>query len=155
MEWLASNLAYLLIFIGLALLAIEVAVLGFSVMILFFIGLGCLITGILIFAGLMPSTLVSSLTGVAVLSLLSAVGLWKPLKKMQDEVIKTDVKGDLIGYSFVLESDISPREHGLHKYSGIEWKVKSEDTISAGTEVEVVKTDVGEFKVISKEKIPG
>ncbi|NNE37814.1 MAG: NfeD family protein, partial [Gammaproteobacteria bacterium] len=53
-------------------------------------------------------------------------------------------------YSFVLETDISPREHGNHKYSGIEWKVKSDEPISAGTEVEVVRTDVGEFKVAVK-----
>jgi membrane protein implicated in regulation of membrane protease activity len=150
MEWLANNLAYLLIFAGLALLAIEVAVLGFSVMILFFFGLGFLVTGILIFIGLFPSTMVSALTGVAILSLLSAVALWKPLKKMQDEVIKTDVKGDLIGYSFVLDTDISPQQPGVHKYSGIEWKVKSESSISAGIEVEVVRTDVGEFKVAAK-----
>ncbi|NNE38815.1 MAG: NfeD family protein [Gammaproteobacteria bacterium] len=150
MEWLANNLAYLLIFAGLALLAIEVVVLGFSVMVLFFIGLGCLVTGILIFIGILPSTLVSVFTGVAVLSLLSAVALWKPLKKMQDEVIKTDVKGDLIGYSFVLDTDISSQEPGAHKYSGIEWKVKSESPLSAGTEVEVVRTDVGEFKVAAK-----
>ena len=150
MEWLASNLTYVLIFLGLALLVIEVAVLGFSVMVLFFIGLGCLITGILILVGVMPSTLVSALTGVAILSVLSAVVLWKPLKKMQDEVEKTDVKGDLVGYSFVLESDISPREHGSHKYSGIEWKVKSDTPIAAGTEVEVVRTDVGEFRVAAK-----
>lgn len=150
MDWLNANLAYVLIFLGFALLAIEVAVLGFSVMILFFIGLGCLLTGILIFTGLIPATLVSALTGVAVLSFLSAVILWKPLKKMQDEVEKSEVKGDLIGYSFVLETDISTREHGVHKYSGIEWKVKSDDPIAAGTEVEVVRTDVGEFRVAAK-----
>lgn len=150
MEWMTDNLANVLIFLGLALLAIEVAVLGFSVMVLFFIGLGCLLCGILIFVGGLPATVVSALTGVAILSFLSAVILWKPLKKLQNEVVESDVKGDLIGHSFVLETDISSREHGVHNYSGIEWKVKSDEPITAGTEVEVVRAEVGEFKVAAK-----
>jgi len=150
MEWITNNLANVLIIIGLGLLAIEVGVLGFSVMVLFFIGLGCLLSGILVFVGLLPETVVSALTSVAILSFLSAVVLWKPLKKLQNEVVESDVKGDLIGHSFILEKDISSQEHGVHNYSGIEWKIKSDDPISAGTEVEVIRADVGEFKVAAK-----
>ncbi len=150
MDWISNNLANVLIIIGLVLLAIEVGVLGFSVMVLFFIGLGCLLSGILIFVGVLPATVVSALTGVAILSFLSAVILWKPLKKLQNEVVESNVKSDLIGHSFVLETDISSRDHGVHNYSGIEWKVKSDDPISAGTEVEVIHADVGEFKVAVK-----
>ena len=150
MEWIVNNMAATLIFIGLALLAIEVAVLGFSVVILFFIGLGCLLTGVLIFVGLIPETFSSSLLGVSVLTIASAVGLWKPLKKMQNNVEPEDVTSDLIGHSFVLESDISHSNTGLHHFSGIEWKVKSDDEISAGAEVEVVKTEVGALTVTTK-----
>jgi inner membrane protein len=150
MEWISNNLANVLIIIGLGLLAIEVGVLGFSVMVLFFIGLGCLLSGILVFVGVLPETVVSALTSVAILSFLSAVVLWKPLKKLQNEVVESDVKGDLIGHSFILEKDISSQEHGVHNYSGIEWKIKSDDPISAGTEVEVIRADVGEFKVAVK-----
>lgn len=150
MEWISNNLANVLIIIGLGLLAIEVGVLGFSVMVLFFIGLGCLLSGILFFVGVLPETVVSALTSVAILSFLSAVVLWKPLKKLQNEVVESDVKGDLIGHSFILEKDISSQEHGVHNYSGIEWKIKSDDPICAGTEVEVIRADVGEFKVAVK-----
>lgn len=150
MEWISNNLANVLIIIGLGLLAIEVGVLGFSVMVLFFIGLGCLLSGILVFVGVLPETVVSALTSVAILSFLSAVVLWKPLKKLQNEVVESDVKGDLIGHSFILEKDISSQEHGVHNYSGIEWKIKSDDPICAGTEVEVIRADVGEFKVAVK-----
>jgi len=150
MEWIVNNMAATLIFIGLALLAIEVAVLGFSVVILFFIGLGCLLTGLLIFAGILPETFSSSLLGVAILTIASAAGLWRPLKKMQDNVEPEDVTSDLIGHSFVLESDISHSNTGRHHFSGIEWKVKSDNEITAGTEVEVVKTEVGELTVATK-----
>jgi membrane protein implicated in regulation of membrane protease activity len=150
MEWVVNNMATILIFIGLGLLAIEVAVLGFSIMILFFIGLGCLLTGVLMFVGILPATLSSALLGVAILSIASAAGLWKPLKKMQNSVEPEDVTSDLIGHSFVLESDVSHTETGLHHFSGIEWKVKSEAEIAAGTEVEVVKTEVGVLTVAAK-----
>lgn len=143
-------MAAALVFIGLALLAIEVAVLGFSVVILFFIGLGCLLTGALIFAGILPGTLSSSLLGVAILTIASAAGLWKPLKRLQDDVEPKDVTSDLIGQSFVLESDISASNAGLQHFSGVEWKVKSDDEITAGTEVEVVKAEVGELTVARK-----
>lgn len=150
MEWIANNMATFLIFIGLALLAIEVAVLGFSVVILFFIGLGCLLTGVLMFVGILPETLSSSLLGVAVLTIASAAGLWKPLKKMQDNVEPKDVKSDLIGHSFFLDIDISHTNPGTHHFSGIEWKLKSVEEITAGTEVEVVKTEVGALTVAAK-----
>jgi len=143
-------MATILIFVGLALLAIEVAVLGFSVVILFFIGIGCLLTGVLIFFGILPATLSSALSGVAVLTIASAAGLWKPLKKMQNSVEPEEVTSDLIGHSFVLDSDVSHTQYGLHHFSGIEWKVKSESEIAAGTEVEIVKTEVGELTVAAK-----
>ena len=150
MEWITNNMAVILIFLGLALLAIEVVVLGFSVVLLFFIGLGCLVTGILMFVGIIPLTLPSALLGVAVFTLATAAGLWKPLKKLQDDVIPQDVKSDLIGHSFILDTDVSHTKIGLHRFSGLDWKVKSNQDISAGTEVEVVKAEVGELTVAAK-----
>lgn len=150
MEWITNNMAATLVVTGLALLAIEVAVLGFSVVILFFIGLGCLLTGVLIFVGILPGTLSSSLLGVAILTIASAAGLWKPLKKMQDNVEPKAVTSDLTGYSFFLDSDVSHTTKGLHRFSGIQWKVKSTEEIAAGTEVEVVKIEVGELTVAPK-----
>ena len=69
---------------------------------------------------------------------------------MQDNVEPEDVKSDLIGHSFVLDSDISHTNLGAHHFSGIEWKVKSVEEIGAGTEVEVVKTEVGALTVAVK-----
>ena len=47
MAWLTANLSTLLIVIGIALLAVEVGVFGFSVLLLFFIGLACIVSGAL------------------------------------------------------------------------------------------------------------
>lgn len=150
MEWLANNFATLLIVLGIALLAIEVVVLGFSVVILFFIGLACIVTGLLIMIGVLPQTLVAAFGSVAILSLLFAVLLWKPFKKLQNSGSTHTIKGDFIGESFVLHHAVSTTEFSHHKLSGISWKIKSETPLPAGTLVEVVKAEVGELTVAAK-----
>jgi hypothetical protein len=150
MAWLTNNLTTLLIVLGIALLVVEVAVLGFSVFILFFIGLACIVTGLLMVIGILPLTIVAACGSVAVFSMAFAFALWKPLKKIQDSGITHDVKGDFIGHSFVLDRNVSDIEYGSHRMSGVNWKVKSEQPLSAGTHVEVVKVEVGELTVAPK-----
>ena len=150
MEALNSYLPTLLVFLGLAMLAIEVGVLGFSIMILFFIGLGCLATGLLMFAGLVPQSLAGALLGSGILSLLAAVGLWKPLQRMQNSSENKPVTSDLIGAEFVLESDLSGDSQSEVKFSGICWKVVSESDIPKGTTVQVTGTAVGKLTVSPK-----
>ena len=150
MEWLASNFSTLLIFIGIVLLVIEVGLLGFAVFILFFIGMACILTGSLIMLGLLPDTLASAFSSIAVLSLLLAVVLWKPLKKMQDSADSHSVKGDFIGHAFRLEQDVSSSRYGSYRLSGVEWKVRSETPLSAGLEVEITKVEVGLLTVAAK-----
>lgn len=150
MEWILNNLGQVLIFAGLGLLAIEVTVLGFSTFFLFFLGLASLISGILMYMGVVPETAVNALISLAVLTLASALLLWRPLKTMQEQVERKPVQSDLIGYSFALESDIDPAAPGSHRFSGVTWKVKSTEPLNAGTEVEVVRADVGELTVAPK-----
>lgn len=150
MEWLASNFSTLLIFIGIVLLVIEVGLLGFAVFILFFIGMACILTGALIMLGLLPDTLASAFSSIAVLSLLLAVVLWKPLKKMQDSADSHSQKGDFIGHAFRLEQDVSSSRYGSYRLSGVEWKVRSETPLSAGLEVEITKVEVGLLTVAAK-----
>ena len=147
MESFTDYLPTLLIFAGLAMLAIEVGVLGFSIMILFFIGLGCLATGLLMLIGVIPPTLSAALLGSGLLSLIAALGLWKPLKNLQNTTDSKTVTSDLIGYTFELDSDISPSSPGQVKFSGINWKVISDGDIKSGTEVEVRHTAVGVLTV--------
>lgn len=150
MIWLSESLSGILIFLGIALLAIEMLVFGFSSFILFFIGLACLITGLLVFLGLLAPTLTIAFVVVAILSGLLAVLLWKPLKEMQSHVDNKPASGDLVGHSFVLSADVAPGQTINYHYSGIEWRVKSTEALSAGTEVEVTIADVGEFTVAAK-----
>lgn len=150
MEWLINNFSTALVVIGLALLVIEIAVLGFSVFILFFVGLACIVTGLLTFMGILPHTLIAAFGSVAILSLLFAVGLWKPLQKMQNSGAAQEVKADFIGQSFQLQHDISPLVYSSYRMSGVDWKVKSDTPLAAGTLVEVVKTEVGMLTVAAK-----
>lgn len=150
MEWLIASLNGILIFLGIALLAIEMLVFAFSSFILFFVGLACLITGLLIILGLLPSSLAVAFFAVAILSILLAVLLWKPLKDMQNHVDHTPASGDLVGHSFVLSGDVAPGQTINYRYSGIEWRVRSEQALTAGTEVEVTIANVGEFTVAEK-----
>ena len=146
MAWLTANLATLLLIVGIALLAVEVGVFGFSVFLLFFNGLACVVTGVMMWF-IIPQSLAWGIGMVAVLSLLFAVLLWKPLKKMQDSGGNTQVKGDFIGHSFILERDIAPGTFGKHRMSGVDWKVRSDVPLKAGTPVQVVRVDVGELTV--------
>jgi membrane protein implicated in regulation of membrane protease activity len=150
MAWFDSNFPLLLVVVGIALLAIEVGLLGFSVFILFFLGLASIATGLLMVVGLLPQTLVAAFGGVAVLGLVFAVALWKPLKNMQNSGTAGEVKGDFIGYRFVLAGNCGPNDYSAHRMSGVDWKVRSETPLQAGTEVEVIKAEVGMLTVRQK-----
>jgi membrane protein implicated in regulation of membrane protease activity len=147
MEFLTNNLAATLVGLGLLLLAIEVGALGLSVMVLLFIGLACVVSGLLMWLGLLSATWVAACGGVAVLSFGFAVALWKPLQKLQRGSGATEVKGDFIGHRFVLEQEVSNTRHGHHRLSGVDWKVRGDGALNAGTSVEVVKVEVGMLSV--------
>lgn len=151
MTWLTDNFATLLVVLGIALLVLEVGVFGFSLLILLFIGIACILSGILMAIGIVPQTMLVAFASVALFTLVLAFTLWKPLKKLQDSGGNKDVKGDFIGHSFTLASPISATQTSLHRMSGVDWKVKSAAPIAAGTEVEVVKVEVGEITVAVKQ----
>jgi membrane protein implicated in regulation of membrane protease activity len=146
-EWISNNFPSLLMGLGFLLLAIEVGALGLSEMVLLFIGLACMASGLLMWLGLLPATWVAACGSVAVLSLGFAVALWKPLQKLQRGSGATEVKGDFIGHRFVLEQAVSETEYGRHRLSGVDWKVRSDAALNAGTNVEVVKVEVGMLSV--------
>lgn len=147
MDVLNQYLPTVLIFLGLAMLAIEVGVLGFSVMVLFFIGVGCLATGLLMLVNVIPETMVGALAGSGVMSLVAAVGLWKPLKRLQDKSEHKQVTSDLIGHRFTLDSNVSSEQPGQVSFSGVTWQVSSDTPISSGTKVEIIRINVGKLTV--------
>lgn len=147
MEIITENLPQTLLILGLVILVIEVLVLGFSTFFLFFLAIGLILTSLLFFASILPETAISALISISLISGLSALILWKPLKKMQNNVDKAPVENDFIGHRFQLEEALVVKGSIKHQYSGITWTVSSDQEIDAGEEVEVIWVGVGKIKV--------
>jgi membrane protein implicated in regulation of membrane protease activity len=139
-----------LIMAGLAFLVIEVVVLGFSTFVLFFVGLAAVVAGGLMTVGIVPDSMLSALFSVGVLTALSAMILWRPLKSMQGNVESKKVTNDLVGHSFILNDAVSRTKNPVYRYSGIDWNLSSEQELSAGTLVKVTGVAVGKFIVQAK-----
>ena len=151
MNWISNNLSESLIMAGLALLIIEVVVLGFSTFVLFFVGLAAVAAGGLMTVGVIPDSMLSALLSVGVLTALSAVILWRPLKSMQGNVESRKVTNDLVGHIFILNDAVSRTKNPVYRYSGIDWNLSSEQELSAGTLVKVTGVAVGKFIIQAKE----
>jgi membrane protein implicated in regulation of membrane protease activity len=150
MNWISNNLSESLIMAGLALLVLEVVVLGFSTFVLFFVGLAAVVAGGLMTVGIVPDSMLSALSSVGVLTALLAIFLWRPLKSMQGNVESKKVTSDLVGHSFILNEAVSMTKNPAYRYSGIDWNLCSEKELSAGTLVEVTGVAVGKFIVQAK-----
>lgn len=154
MNWLASNIIETILIIGIALLVIEIAVLGFSTFFLFFVGLAAVATSVVMWIGLIPESFVYAVFSVAVFTVVFAMLLWKKLAAMQTDVDTTRASSDLIGHSFVLPSDLkalsSVDEKPDYDFSGVTWKLNSHEDIVKGSVVEVVQIDVGLLTVKAK-----
>ncbi|MCV2403031.1 NfeD family protein [Marinomonas sp. C2222] len=147
MDFITNNLAESFLVMGLGLLVIEVAVLGFSTFVLFFVGLAAIASGGLIYFGVIPDDLLSAFLSTGVITVVAATILWKPLKKMQSDVSTVKAQGDLAGHQFILQESVSPTHIVTYQYSGISWKLISTTSIEAGTKVEVIDVQVGEFHI--------
>ena len=147
MSWFVDNMAETMVILGLALLAIEILILGFATFILLFVGIAAIITGALMYMVVIPDTLLAGLMSMGIFTALSAFLLWSPLKKMQMDVDPTEAKNDLIGHRFTLEADVSADNQPEYKFSGIMWRLTADEALTAGTAVEVIHTDVGQLKV--------
>ncbi len=152
MDWVSNNLAESLIIVGLALLVVEVVVLGFSTFVLFFVGLAAVITGGLMRIGFLPDSMLAALSSIGVLTALLAIFLWRPLKSMQNNGERKKVTSDLVGHSFILSEAVSMSSNPVYRYSGIDWQLSSEKELSAGTLVEVAGVAVGKFIIQAKGK---
>ena len=147
MIWFTENLAEGLVIIGLILLIIEILILGFATFFLFFVGVASILTGAIMYFGMLEATHFNAMISVSISTALLAIFLWKPLKSMQNEVDVENAKNDLMGHEFRCPSDISEEQPGEYHFSGINWKVTSQTPISKGTKVRVIETQVGELEV--------
>ncbi|RKF20903.1 NfeD family protein [Alginatibacterium sediminis] len=139
----ADYIPQILVAAGIFLIIIEVAVIGFATFILLFLGLSLMITGSLIWVDILPDSWNSILLANALCTSVLALVLWKPLRKLQNQTDTSPVTSDFDGHQFFCEHDIDKRGKSEYSYSGVKWALKSESAISAGTEVVVVRAEVG------------
>ena len=140
-----------LFMLGIGLLVIEIAFLGFATFVLFFIGLAMLATSGLMAIEILPQTINSAVIGVSLLSIAAAFALWKPLKNIQSPTEDSEIEVGFIGHRFQTATDIAPNQPSEHIYSGITWTVVSDHAIAKATHVQVVQADVGQFTVVPVE----
>lgn len=151
-DYIVSHQSEFWLVFGFVMLSIEV-VTGFTTGVFLFGGLGALTTGILMSFGVLPETWVAGISSTGISTGIITALLWKTLKNLQgNRARQKDNSSDLIGHSFVLESDITIANPGSTHYSGITWKVEIDnkagvDNIDAGQRVVVTSVEVGVFKV--------
>lgn len=137
---------------GFALLGAEVLLFGFTTIILLFAGIGALVTGLAMMVGVLPETWIAGVACFGISTGIAGAALWRPLKKLQDRSVpRRQQSSDLIGYEFLLEQDVTASSPGLHRYSGVDWRVEPDagagGGLSAGQRVEVTSVDAGLFRV--------
>ena len=151
-EYIYTHQPEFWIMLGFLMLVIEVST-GFITGLLLFGGIGAVITGLLMLAGVINETWETGIASTAICAVVVALLLWKPLKKMQNaDIPRKDNSSDLVGYEFILSEDINLLEPGKTQYSGIDWNVEIHkdagiEEISASTRVVVCSVDVGKFRV--------
>ena len=155
-EYINNNMSGFWIALGFALLAAEVLLFGFSTIIFLFAGLGALISGLLMSAGVIPETWIAGTASFGIATGICSAVLWKPLMAMQDKSTpEQKPSSDIIGLEFVLMDDISTTAPGSYRYSGIDWKVEIDSssdasTIEKGERVVVKTVEVGLLCVTKK-----
>ena len=150
MSYLTEHMAQVLIVIGLVLMIIEVAIIGFATFVLFFVGIASVATGMLMMLNIVPETWAVAAAVTGVLTLLIAAVLWAPLKKLQTQQDDRRVNHDFNDHEFILDNDVDHQGLTEYAYSGIVWRLKSESPISAGTRVHIVRSEVGVLWVTEK-----
>lgn len=140
---LLENIAQSLVISGLLILIIDAMALGFATFILTFFGIALMLTGILMYADVIPQTWNAAFWSAAIITPIIGAILWKPLKRLQNHVSKESVNSDFAELEFELENDVDSKGLTLFRYSGVDWKLKSQQPIVKGTQVRVVKKDVG------------
>lgn len=141
-----QNIESYLLALGLVLMIAEL-LLGFSIILLFTLGVSLLITSGLVFLNVFEPSLLNLFIAVSVLDTLLMVLLWKPMKYLQRDKTPRSVKSDLVGNLIELTQDADPSHPSTVHYSGVTWKVKCSEPIVAGTKVVIEDVEVGSISV--------
>jgi membrane protein implicated in regulation of membrane protease activity len=141
-----QNIESYLLALGLVLMIAEL-LLGFSIILLFTLGVSLLITSGLVFLNVFEPSLLNLFIAVSVLDTLLMVLLWKPMKYLQRDKAPRSVKSDLVGNLIELTQDADPSHPSTVHYSGVTWTVKCSEPIVAGTKVVIEDVEVGSISV--------
>ena len=111
---------------------------------LLFFGIACAITGLLVSAGVINSWEYEVLC-VGVLSLLCAILLWKPLKKIQGARTVKDNSSDMIGQVVPVSVEVTANGGNI-RHSGINWNARLDrssavDALAIDSRVEITGVD--------------
>ena len=121
MQYFIENPDHLWFLIAGLSFVIELSIMGLGGPLLFF-AIASLITGILVDIGLLNDWQ-SQVFTVGILSAITALILWKPLKKFQNTKTATDNSSDMIGLQVPASADITAT-NGSIRYSGISWNAR-------------------------------
>ncbi len=152
-DYINSNLSGFWIAVGFLLLVLEALVFGFSTIVFLFAGIGALVAGLLMMAGILPQTWVAGISTFGIATGVASALLWKPFRALQDRGDQdTRPHSDFEGLEFRIEQGLRTGQPGSYRYSGIEWKLEIDDDcgideIPAGSKVRVVAVEVGRFRV--------
>ncbi|RHW76295.1 NfeD family protein [Colwellia sp. RSH04] len=134
MEYFLENHHHLWFLIAGISFIVELSIMGLSGPLLFF-AIASIVTGILVSIGVLTSWQMEILS-VGVVSALTALILWKPLKNLQNSKSKTDTSSDMIGLKVPVSTDITETSGNI-RYSGINWNARLVEDAS----VEVITTE--------------
>ena len=142
-----QDTATMMIVVGVLLLLIEATAFGFSLVILAAVGLASISVGLMIKFQWLSGSLPVALGVTSVLTAAIFAIAWRPLKKLGASVDDSAPRSDLIGYTFQLDNPLTAGEAYIHRYSGIDWLLESDENLDAATLVEVIEVNVGKFRV--------
>lgn len=137
---------------GIILLLIEIIFLSFSTFVLFFLGIGCITTALLLYLEMVPLAVDKALLTTSIVSIGAAVVLWRSINRLTSDNSETRVDEGFVNHEFILIESISRVSPGNYRYSSVNWEVlpHGDVTLEAGVKVEVVSVEVGRFFVQEK-----
>ncbi|KPU82831.1 acriflavin resistance protein [Psychromonas sp. PRT-SC03] len=143
LDYLLSNHDKLLYIIAGHCFLVEMTLIGLSGPLLF-IAIGSLVTGILVSLNILSSWEMEVLS-VGIFTLLSALLLWAPFKRLQGKGKVQDTSSDMIGKIVLASSPISTTA-GTLRYSGIDWQARLSATdksqlVKKGAQLTIIAVD--------------
>lgn len=146
MDNMLTDLPHLLLGAGIVSLVIEI-LMGFTTILLLTLGLSLMLTSGLMYIDLLNADILDAFISAALLTVVLTAAMWAPMRRLQATKAPKEVTSDWIGDTFDLDTDVSPNEPGQSKFSGVSWKVKSTQTLTAGTQVKIDRVEVGVLHV--------